>query len=153
MALEDHQMQGRGVGMAYLHDNMVEAHCYGLHDAKLMGNRKKLQLETIITDLIYANDMVLVACDDLKAMLDTVADCCKGLGLSISCEKTKTMTTLPDYFPKPELVHLFSNNAPPHFQYLGSIVQDDCGSALEVDSIICKASKTFQSLSHILWYQ
>ena len=87
MALEDHQMQGIGVGMAYLHDNLVKAHCYGLHDAKLMGNRKKLQLETIITELEYANDMALVACDDLKAMLDTVsvADCCKGLGLSISC--------------------------------------------------------------------
>ena len=37
IALEDHQMQGRGVSMAYL------------HDAKLVGNRKKLQLETIVT--------------------------------------------------------------------------------------------------------
>ena len=45
--MEDHQMQGRGVSMAYL------------HDAKLMGNRKKLQLETIITDLEYADDMAL----------------------------------------------------------------------------------------------
>ena len=27
--------------------------------------------------------------DDLKAMLDTVAGCCKGLGLSISCTETK----------------------------------------------------------------
>ena len=32
-----------------------------LHDAKLMCNRKKLQLETIITDLEYTDDMALVA--------------------------------------------------------------------------------------------
>ena len=37
MALEDHQMQGRCGSRAYL------------YDAKLMGNRKKLQLETIIS--------------------------------------------------------------------------------------------------------
>ena len=147
MALEGHQMQGRGVSMAYL------------HDAKLVGNRKKLQLETIITDLEYADDTALVAdlWDDLKAMLDTMAECCKSLGLSISCTKTKTMAILPDLFPRPEPVHLFPNDAPvevvPHFQYLGSIIQDDCGSDLEVDSRICKASKAFQSLSCILWYQ
>ena len=41
-------MQGRAVSMAYL------------HDAKFVGNRKKLQLETIITDLEYADDMALV---------------------------------------------------------------------------------------------
>ena len=59
--------------------------------------------------------------------------------------------------PMPEPIHLFPNDVPvevvSHFQYLGSIVQDDCGSALEVDSRICKASKAFQSLSRILWYQ
>ena len=90
-------------------------------------------------------------------MLNTLAECCKGLGLSISCKKTKTMAVLPDHSPRPEPVHLFPNEAPvevvSHFQYLGSIVQDDCSSALEVDSRICKASKAFQSLSRILWYQ
>ena len=67
------------------------------------------------------------------------------------------MAILPDLFPRSEPVHLFPNDAlvevVSHFQYLGSIVQDDCGSELEVDSRICKASKAFQSLSRILWYQ
>ena len=126
-----------------------------LHDAKLVCNRKRLQLETIITDLEYTDDMALVAdsWDDLKVMLDTIAESCKGLGLSISCTTTKTMAMLPDLFPRPEPVHPFPNDAPvevvSHFQYLGSIVQDDCSSDLEVDSRICK----FQSLSCILWYQ
>ena len=95
MAMDDHQMQGRGVSMAYL------------HDAKLVGNRKTLQLETIIADLEYADDMALVAdsWDHLKAMLDTVAECCRGLGFSISCKMTKTMAILPDLFSMPEPVY------------------------------------------------
>ena len=72
-----------------------------------------------------------------------MAECCKGLGLSISCTKTKTMAMLPDLFPRPEPVHLFPNDAPvevvSHIQYLGSIVQDNCGSDLEADFRICKA--------------
>ena len=39
------------------------------------------------------------------------------------------------------------------FQYLGSVIQEDCGSDLEVSSRICKASQAFGSLSHILLYQ
>ena len=95
MAMDDHQMQGRGVSMAYL------------HDSKLVGNRKTLQLETIIADLEYADDMALVAdsWDHLKAMLDTVAECCRGLGFSISCKMTKTMAILPDLFSMPEPVY------------------------------------------------
>ena len=66
-----------------------------LYDTKLVGNRKKLQLETVITDLEYADDMALVAdsWDHLKAMLDTVAECCRSLGL------------LPDLFSTPEPVY------------------------------------------------
>ena len=95
MAMDDHQMQGRGVSMAYL------------HDAKLVGNRKKLQLETVITNLEYADDMALVAdsWDHLRAMLNTVAECCRSLGLSISCKMKKTMAILPDLFSTPEPVH------------------------------------------------
>ena len=40
-----------------------------------------------------------------------------------------------------------------NIQYLGSIVQDDCGSAIEVDSRICKTFKEFRFPCHILWYQ
>ena len=91
-----------------------------------------------------------------KRLFSSAAQSCasnRASRASISCTTTKTMAMLPDLFPRPEPVHPFPNDAPvevvSHFQYLGSIVQDDCSSDLEVDSRICK----FQSLSCILWYQ
>ena len=48
MSLGSHQVQNKGVGIAYL------------HNAKLVGNRRKLQLETLVTDLEHAEDMALL---------------------------------------------------------------------------------------------
>ena len=80
------------------------------------------------------------------------------LGLTISCSKTKTLAVLPsDLYPKPVPINIFPDDDPvevvSNFQYLGSIVQDNCGTDIEVDSRICKASKAFCSLGRILWYQ
>ena len=143
-----HQMMNRGIGVAYL------------HDTKLVGNRRKLQLETLVTDLEYADEMALLAdsWDDLEAMLTSLSTHCRNLGLSISCAKTKIMAVLPsDTCTQPVPIHLFPDQPPiepvSSFQYLGSIVQDNCGSDLEVNSWICKGSQAFCSLSRILWYQ
>ena len=40
-----------------------------------------------------------------------------------------------------------------HFQYLESIVQNNCGIDTEINSRIFKSSHAFQSLTRILWYQ
>ena len=148
MALENGQPKGRGVRVAYI------------HSAKLVGNCRKLQHEAIISDLEYADDMALVAesWDDLKSMLDNVSMQCRDLGLIFSCSKIKTLAVLPsDLYPKPVPIDLFPDDDPVEvvsiFQYLGSIVQDNCGTAIEMDSIICKAYKAFRSLCRILWYQ
>ena len=148
MALENGQLKGRGVRVTYL------------HGAKLVDNHRKLQHEAIISDLEYANDMALVAepWKDLKSMLDDVSLHCRDLGLTISCSKTKTLAVLPsDLYPKPVPINLFPDDdsveAVTNCQYLGNIVQDNCGTAIEVDSRICKASKAFRSLCHILQYQ
>ena len=124
------------------------------------GNFRKLQLETLVTDLEYADDMALLAdsWDDLEAMLTSLSTHCRNLGLSINCAKTKTMAVLPsDTCTPPAPIHLFPDQPTiepvSSFHYLGSIVQDDCGSDLEVNSQICKASQVFGSLSRILWYQ
>ena len=57
----------------------------------------------------------------------------------------------------PAPIHLVPGEEPievvPHFQYLHSIVQSDCGMDSEINSRICKASVAFQSLSCILWLQ
>ena len=62
IALENSQPKGKGVRVAYL------------QGAKLVGNRRKLQHEAIISDLEYAVDMALVteSWDDLKSILDDV---------------------------------------------------------------------------------
>ena len=62
MALEDGQLQGRGVRVAYLHAE------------KLVCNHRKLHLETGFSDLECTDGMALVveSWDDLKAMLDPV---------------------------------------------------------------------------------
>ena len=93
-------------------------------------------------------------------MLDTITTCCKQLGLTISCKKTKSLAVLPpkgpdvqypapiQLVPEEEPIEVFS-----HFQYLCSIVQRDCGMDSEINSRICKTSVAFQSLSRILWLQ
>ena len=150
MALDEHRQKEKGIKLAYL------------HDAELVGNRKILRLKSLVTDLEYADDMVFLADDwsDLTTMLDSLSTCCKKLGLAISCKKTKSLAVLPPNSPdalSPVPIHLIPGAEPievvSHFQYLGSIVQNDCGMDKEISSRICKASTAFQSLSRILWYQ
>ena len=148
VALENGQPKGRGVGVAYL------------HGAKLVGDLRKLQHETIVSDSEYTDDMALVAesRDDLKSMLDDMSIQCRDLGLTISCSKIKPLAVLPsDLYPKPVPINPFPDNDPvevvSNFQHLGSIVQDNCGTTIEVDPRICKAFKAFRSLCRILWYR
>ena len=150
MALDMHRQEERGIKVAYL------------HDADLVGNRKILKLESLVTDLEYADDMALLADNwsDLTTMLDSLSSCCKKLGLTISCKKTKSLAVLPSESPdvqSPVSIPLVPGGEPievvSHFQYLGSIVQNDCGMDTEISSRICKALSAFQSLSRILWYQ
>ena len=150
MALDMHRSQGRGIKVAYL------------HDADLVRNRRILRFESLVTDLEYADDMALLADNwsDLTAMLDSLSTCCKKLGLTISCKKAKSLAVLPSEGPQiqsPVPIHLVPGDEPikvvSHFQYLGSIVRNDCGMDAEINSRICKASSAFQSLSRTLWYQ
>ena len=90
----------------------------------------------------------------------TLLNCCKKLGLAISCKKTKTLAVLSSecsHIQTPVLISLVPGDKPievvSHFQYLGSIVQSDCGLDTEINSRIFKASHAFQSLSQIFWYQ
>ena len=138
MALEEHRQQGSGIRVAYL------------LDADLVGIRRISKLETLVTDLEYADHMALLANNwsDLTAMLDSLTTCCKKLGLTISCMKTKSLAVLPPDDPateSPVPIHLFPEGEPIEvvshlIQYMGSIVQDDCGMDTEINSRICKAS-------------
>ena len=85
LALDEHRMEEKGVKVAYL------------HNADLVGNRRILRLETLVTDLEYADDMALLAdnLSDLTTMLDALSTSCKKLNLTISCGKTKSLAVLP----------------------------------------------------------
>ena len=146
LALSEHE--GKGVKFAYL------------HNTHLVGNRKILREESIVSDLEYTDDMALLSdnWEDLTAMLSSLAAHCRDLGLTISCKKTKSLAVLPSESNQlPEAIQLSPSDDPietvSHFQYLGSVVQDNCNSDIEVDTRICRASSAFQSLSRILWFQ
>ena len=49
-----------------------------LHNAKLIGNHQKLQLETLVTGMEYTDNMVLLAesWNDLQAMLTSLSTYC-----------------------------------------------------------------------------
>ena len=147
MAMDVHRQEERGIKVAYI------------LDADLMGSRRSLKLETLVTDLEYADDMALLADNwaDLTIMLDSLATC-KKLGLTISCKKAETLAVLTNPGAQtPAPIQLVPGSEPikvvSHFQYLSSTVQNDCGMDAEVSSWICKASSAFHSLSRILWCQ
>ena len=49
-----------------------------LHNAHLVEKRKILKLESLVTDLEYADDMALLSdnWDDLITMMDSLSSCC-----------------------------------------------------------------------------
>ena len=129
-------------------------------DAKLVGDRRKKTMETLVTDLEYADDMALVSSSwsDLETMIVSLNRQCTDMGLTISCKKTKTLAVLPSpSCQQPEPILLSPDAEPvkpvPTFQYLGSIVSQDCSTGAEVTSRIVKASQAFGSLNRKLWLQ
>ncbi len=148
MAIDKHCQEGRGVHIVY-HP-----------DAKLVGDRRKMTMETLATDLEYADDMALVSSSwsDLEAMIRSLNYQCNAMGLTISCKKTKTLAVLPSpscQQPEPILLNPGADPVEPvaTFQYLGSTVSQDCNTGAEVTARIVKASQAFGSLACKLWLQ
>ena len=85
MAIDDHLEEGKGVRIAF-HP-----------DAKLIGDRRKMTLETLVSDLEYADEMALISSSwsDLEEMIKSLHQCCSAMGLTINCRKTKTLAVLP----------------------------------------------------------
>jgi hypothetical protein len=77
-----------------------------LHDTKLVGNRRKLRCESVVSDLEYADDVVLVAdsWDDLRAMLVFMDACCRDMGLSISSSQSYPLIPVSGLSPSHFLV-------------------------------------------------
>ena len=131
-------------------------------DADLVGNKKKMSHRKRLKDLEYADDMCLVAAEkqSLETLLHSVDQACTEMGLDINTKKTKIMSVLPSLssvHPTAQPVNLGRGREPVdvvnEFQYLGSVVSSSCSSNREIDSRISKASKSFNSLCRVLWYQ
>ena len=148
MAIDNHLEEGRGVRVVF-HP-----------DAKLIGDQKKMTLETLVSDLEYADDMALMSnpWSDLEVMIKSLHQHCTAMGLTINCKKTKTLAVLPSSScPQPQPILLSPSVDPVEpvsaFQYLGSTVSQDCSNSAEVSSRIVKASQAFGSLNRRLWLQ
>ena len=142
MAIDNHLEEGRGVRVVF-HP-----------DAKLIGDRKKMTLETLVSDLEYADDMALMSnsWSDLEVIIKYLHQHCTAMGLTINCKKTKTLAVLPSSScPQPQPILLSPSVDPVEpvsaFQYLGSTVSQDCSNSAEVSSRIVKASQAFGSLN------
>ena len=84
---------------------------------------------------------------------------CSKMGLTISSKKTKILAVRPAGRPSQSQrdVLLRPSDEPvsvvESFEYLGSTISADCSLDKEVSSRISKASRSFNSLCRILWYQ
>ena len=88
---------------------------------------------TLVSDIEYADDMALVTdnWDDILVVLPNSTH----------------------QQPEPLSLHPDQDTVEVVFQYLGSIVADDCTTDAEVALRISKASQAFFSLNPVLWYQ
>ena len=144
--MEDGQLQGGGVRVAHL------------HGAQLVGNCRKLHLETMISDLEYADDMVLVAesWDDLKAML-ALYQCTVGTYASPSATGKPGPWQYCHQIPEPNGFRMMSLERWCLTSNLGSIVQDDCSSARQTQEsarpprpfVLCAVSSGTNAISRL----
>ena len=143
MAIDDNLEEGRGELQIVFHTH-----------AKLIGDRKRIALETLDSDPEYANEMALLSSiwSDSEVMIRSLRQYCTAMGLNINCRKTKTLAVMPSSTcpqPQPILLSPSKDLVEPvlAFQYLGSTVIQDCSNSAEVSSRTVKASRAFGSLN------
>ena len=84
LALENHQQKGLPL-------------LYHLSQQKLVGGQKKFTKELLLSNMAYADDMVLLADSksDLEEMSRMFHSTCSSMGLIVSTAKTKVLAVLP----------------------------------------------------------
>ena len=98
-----------------------------------------------IRDLEYVDDMALVC------------DSCLGMGSIICSKKTKILVVYPTSSintqprPVPLGVGMEPTKVVEDFEYLGSMIAQDCLLDRKMDRRISKAAHAFHSLYRVLW--
>ena len=133
---------------------------YHLGEQKLVGGQKKFTNSVLLSNMAYADDMVLPADSKsyLEQMLRLFDSICSSMGLTVSTAKTKLMVVLPSGQTEPAIpltLHPGEGDVlvVDTLAYLGCLVEKNCRVDTKVNSRIEKASRAFNSLSRVLRYQ
>ena len=128
-------------------------------DAPLVNNsRLKFNTSDKVQILIYVDDVVLLINDRsvLNSLIQSLKEEFTCYGLKINTQKSKVMTVRFEADNK--VTHL--DNSSVHqidggfeeveqYQYLGSILRNDCSIDEEIDTRTCKASIAFRSIGRL----
>ena len=132
-------------------------------DAPLVNNsRHKFNMSDKVQILMYADDGVLLSNDRsvLNSLIQSLSEEFTRYGLKINTQKSKIMAVWPeadntDTHLDNRSVHQIDGGFEEveQYQYLGSILRNDCSIDEEIDTRICKASIAFRSIGRLIWYQ
>ena len=132
-------------------------------DAPLVNNsRHNFNMNDKVQILMYADDVVLLSNDRsvLNSLIQSLSEEFTRYGLKINTQKSKIMDVRPeadntDTHLDNSSVHQIDGGFEEveHYQYLGSILRNDCSIDEEIDTRICKASIAFRSIGRLIWYQ
>ena len=119
-------------------------------------NAKTMVSETLVRELLYADDADLAAhtADEMQEIMDRFANACTKFGLTISLDKTKVMFTPAPGEPYIEpdiLVYGTRLAVVKSFVYLGSTISHDGSLDNEIKERIAKASSAFGRLEERVW--
>ena len=132
-------------------------------DAPLVNNsRHKFNMSDKVQILMYADDAVLLSNvrSVLNSLIQSLIEEFTRYDLKINTQKSKIMAVRPeadntDIHLDNSLVHQIDGGFEEveQYQYLGSILRNDCSIDEEIDTRICKASIAFRSIGRLIWYQ
>ena len=109
----------------------------------------------VITNLRYANDVVLIAggMEELQELVDRVSKASSQFGLSLNPSKTKVMKICRKPSNDEELHFITVNNKRlenvKEFIYLGSLITNNCDDTKEIRRRLCIAKTAMISLPQI----
>ena len=119
-------------------------------------NAKSKTFISIVRDLLYADDVDLVAHSeqDMQVIMDRFSEACRTMGLTISLNKTKVMfTPAPGnrYYEPNIIVNGTPLEVVDTFVYLGSMIAKDGSLDNEITRRIEQGSASFGKLEKRLW--
>ena len=116
------------------------------------GHGVKFGMDGSVTDLMFADDIVILAEDDTEATntLHDITQTAQTFGLQINVEKTKILLT--DGPPAYVYLNGVQIEQVTEFKYLGSLIHEKkIASTTEINSRIGQAAAAFASLKWCLW--